>query len=165
MTVARNTRAEIPAARTKPMDDIKRDLTATCPLSPGEQRTFKVYFYRVLGLINVGLGILGAFLPVLPTTVFFIVAAWCFAKSAPAWRQRILDHPRFGPPISRFVHHGVISRRSKVIAVSGIAANFALTLLLAGLTPVTLAILAAVLATVSAYIATRPEIIPLKVKA
>ncbi len=141
------------------------ELKAECPLTRDQQSTVKVLFLRALGLVCVGLGILGAFLPLLPTTIFLIIAVFCFAKSAPAWRQRILDHPRFGPPVQRFVHHGSISRRAKVIAISAIAANFALTLLLAGMTPMTMAILAAVLSAVSAYIATRPEIVPVKVDA
>jgi uncharacterized protein len=141
------------------------ELKAECPLTTEQQSTVKVLFLRVLGLVCVGLGILGAFLPLLPTTIFFIIAVFCFAKSAPAWRQRILDHPRFGPPVRRFVHHGIITRRAKVIALSAITANFALTLLLADMTPMTVGILAAVLAAVSAYIGTRPETVAEKVQA
>jgi len=147
------------------MDDARISLMAECPLSTQQQSTFRTLFLRGLGLVCVGLAILGAFLPLLPTTVFFIAAAWCFAKSAPAWRRRVLDHPRFGPPIRSFVHHGMISRRSKVISIGGIAANFTLTLLLVDMTPVAVAILTTVLLTVSAYIATRPEAFAAKVRA
>lgn len=146
------------------MDDIRDDLAPTCPLSPDERRSFRTCFLRALGLVCVGLGILGAFLPLLPTTIFFILAAFFFAKSAPAWRQRILDHPRFGPPIRSFVHHGTLSRRAKVIALCGIATNFMLTVLLLDMAPLAVAILATVLLTVSAYIATRPEAVAAKVE-
>jgi uncharacterized membrane protein YbaN (DUF454 family) len=139
------------------MDDTTANLAAECPLSPQERRTAKVLLLRTLGLICVALGTLGAFLPLLPTTIFFILAAFCFAKSAPAWRQRLLDHPRFGPPIRSFVQDGTLSRRAKSIALLGISANFVLTWTLADLTPVTVSILAAVLACVCAYIASRPE--------
>jgi uncharacterized protein len=140
------------------------ELTAECPLSKEQQSTVKTLFLRVLGLVCVGLGILGAFLPLLPTTIFFIIAVFCFAKSAPAWRQRILDHPRFGPPVRRFVDHGVIARRAKLIAIGAIAVNFALTLAFVAMSTVTVAILATVLTTVSAYIATRPETVAVKAK-
>jgi len=140
------------------------ELKAECPLTREQQSTVKVLFLRALGLVCVGLGILGAFLPLLPTTIFFIIAVFCFATSAPAWRQRILDHPRFGPPIRRFVHHGVIARRAKVAAIGAIAANFALTLAFVEMTTLTTAILATVLLAVSAYIATRPEAVAVKVE-
>jgi len=139
------------------MDDSTVTIAAECPLSVQERRRFQLFFFRILGLVCVALGIAGAFLPLLPTTVFLIAAAWCFAKSAPAWRQRILDHPRFGPPVRDFVHHGVLSRRAKSLALFGIAANFTLTWMLVDMTPMTVAILATVLAAVSAYVATRPE--------
>jgi uncharacterized membrane protein YbaN (DUF454 family) len=140
------------------------ELQAECPLTPDQQGTVKVVFFRALGLVCVGLGILGAFLPLLPTTVFFIVAVWCFAKSAPAWRQRILDHPRYGPPVRRFTEHGIIPRRVKVIALTAIAANFTLSVLFVAMAPLTVAILATVLLAVSAYIATRPETAAVKVE-
>lgn len=133
------------------------ELTAECPLDARAKRTVRMLFLRALGLVCVGLGILGAFLPLLPTTCFFIAAVYCFARSAPAWRRRILDHPRFGPPVRNFLRDRTMSRRAKTLALGAIAANFGLTLLLVDTTPATLAILAAVLAAVSAYIATRPE--------
>jgi len=138
------------------------ELKAECPLSKEQQGTVKTLFLRVLGLVCVGLGILGIFLPLLPTTIFFIIAVFCFAKSAPAWRQRILDHPRYGIPVRRFVDHGIIPRRAKVIAIGAIAVNFALTLTFVAISTVTVAILATVLAAVSAYIATRPEMVAQK---
>lgn len=120
---------------------------------------------RALGLLCVGLGILGAFLPLMPATCFFLAAVFCFARSAPAWRQRILDHPRFGPPVATFVRDGALSRRAKVIAVGGIAANFTLTLLLADLGAGVVIVLALVLLTVTVYVATRPEPAEAKVTA
>lgn len=139
------------------MDHIRSETTAECPLSPAQRNSVRVLFLRALGLVCVGLGIFGAFVPLLPTTIFLIAAAWCFAYSAPAWRRRVLDHPRFGPPIKRFIHHGTLSRRSKVIAIGGIAANFLLSVLLIEMTPLAVATVAAVLMAVAVYIATRPE--------
>ena len=140
------------------MDNTTLNLSAECPLSAQEKRTVRVLFFRALGLLCVALGIVGAFLPLLPTTIFFIVAVYCFAKSAPAWHQRILDHPRFGPPIQSFVQHGTLSRRAKSIALFGISANFVVTWLLVEMTPLAVAILASVLAAVSAYIVSRPDV-------
>lgn len=125
----------------------------------------RMHLLRGIGLVCVALGTIGAFVPLLPTTVFFIAAVYCFATSAPAWRQRILDHPRFGPPVRSFVRDGTLSRRAKAIAVGGIAVNLAVTLFLLDFAPVASAVLVAVLALVSAYILSRPEPAPVPVRA
>lgn len=51
------------------------------------------------GSIALGLGLLGIWLPVLPTTPFLLVAAACFARSSDRLMQWMLDHPRLGPVI------------------------------------------------------------------
>lgn len=55
-----------------------------------------------LGLVAVGIGAIGIVVPGLPTTVFFIIAAACFAKSSPRLEQWVLDLPRIGPAVQRY---------------------------------------------------------------
>lgn len=61
----------------------------------------------------IGLGLMGVLLPLVPTTVFLIGAAMCYAKSSPKLYQRLVNHPRFGLAIRNYLDHGVISRRGK----------------------------------------------------
>ena len=81
--------------------------------------------YLVLGLGFTALGVAGAFLPLLPTTVFLILAAACFAKSSPRMEAWILEHKRFGPLVRAWRENGAIPRKAKVLACSGMAFGFA----------------------------------------
>jgi uncharacterized protein len=78
------------------------------------------------GWLLFGLGILGIFLPVMPTTIFWIGAVWCWSRSAPHLTQRILSHPHFGKPVQRFIEHGEMTRQGKLAAIGGIGAGFLL---------------------------------------
>lgn len=55
-----------------------------------------------IGLLSVAVGAIGIVVPGLPTTVFFIVAAACFAKSNPRLERWVLDLPRIGPAVQRY---------------------------------------------------------------
>lgn len=118
--------------------------------------SLKLLLWRVLGLAFVGLGILGAFLPLLPSVVFFLLAAWAFGKGAPAWRQRLHDHPRYGPPLRQWADGGRVSRRGKRLAVTAMALSFLLSLAILGpQRPVVVAGL--VMAVVATWLWRRPE--------
>lgn len=81
--------------------------------------------FFVFGLAFTALGIVGAFLPLLPTTVFLILAAGCFARSSPRLEAWILNHRQFGPLVRNWREHGVIPPRAKVLACGGMALGFA----------------------------------------
>jgi uncharacterized protein len=63
------------------------------------------------------LGWAGVFIPGLPTTIFWILAAIAFLRVNRRMYDRIVSNPRFGPAIKLFVEEGRISRRGKVISI------------------------------------------------
>ena len=73
--------------------------------------------YLAAGLASLALGFVGIFLPLLPTTPFVLLAAFCFARGNPAWEARLLNDPRFGPSIRAWREHGAIPTRGKQLAV------------------------------------------------
>ncbi|MEQ8559034.1 MAG: YbaN family protein [Henriciella sp.] len=76
---------------------------------------------RLLGFLFLALGAIGLVLPIWPTTVFWIVAALCFARSSPVMRDWIYARPKLGPPIQQFIEKGTLSRASKSGALFGMA--------------------------------------------
>ena len=77
-------------------------------------------FYKVLGFFFVGLGILGLFLPLLPTTVFLLLAAGCFARSSDKWHRWLLSNRIFGPIINDWNEKKCVTASTKIVAVSSI---------------------------------------------
>src|SRR5690606_6797076 len=86
--------------------------------------------YLVIGLSFVALGFVGAFLPVLPTTPFLLLAVACFARSSPRLERWLLNHPRFGGALRAWREHGAIPRTAKLMATAGIAFGFLFFLIL-----------------------------------
>jgi len=80
--------------------------------------------FLVLGLVFTALGVVGAFLPLLPTTVFLILAAGCFARSSPRLEAWLMDHAQFGSTLRAWREHGAIPRPAKVMACAGMALGF-----------------------------------------
>lgn len=80
-------------------------------------RKLSQYMFKIVGLFFVGLAMLGVVLPVLPTTPFLLVAAYCFAKSSPALYKKLLNNKIFGPLIYNWQHYRCIEKRAKYIAL------------------------------------------------
>ena len=72
--------------------------------------------YLVLTYVCIALGVIGAFLPLLPTTPFMLVATWAAAKGSPALHRWLYEHPRFGPPLIAWDEKRAITTRAKWLA-------------------------------------------------
>jgi uncharacterized protein len=71
-----------------------------------------------LGFTSVGVGSVGVVVPGLPTTVFFVFAAWCFSRSSPRFERWVLDLPKVGPMVRDYRDGLGMPHRSKVVAIS-----------------------------------------------
>ncbi|WP_407352943.1 YbaN family protein [Luteimonas sp. R10] len=83
----------------------------------------------LLAYCSLGLGLIGVFVPGLPTTVFVLIAAWAAARGSERLHRWLLVHPRFGPMIRDWQAHGAVSRRAKWMATAAMAACAAILLL------------------------------------
>lgn len=76
------------------------------------------YVYVVLGVLFCVLGVIGIFVPLLPTTPFLLLSAALFFRSSPRLYHFLLNHPQLGPYIRNFREHKAIPLRIKIISVS-----------------------------------------------
>ncbi len=79
--------------------------------------SFKKGIYFIVGAISLALGIVGVFLPVLPTTPFILLSAWCFFRSSSRIYQWVISNERFGPTIENFQEGNGITVKTKIRAV------------------------------------------------
>lgn len=113
-------------------------------------------FWALLGFSLLAIGILGIFLPLLPTVPLVLLAAFCFARSSERLHDWLVSHPSFGPMISDWNEHRAISPRAKRLATLSIAAVFVISLL-AAVPAYVIWIQAVVLGCVLLFIWTRPN--------
>ncbi|WP_324734090.1 YbaN family protein [Pseudomonas paeninsulae] len=76
------------------------------------------YALLSLGWLCVVLGVIGVFLPVLPTTPFLLLAAACFVRSSKRFYLWLVLHPRLGPWVRDYLDGQGIPRKAKVYSIS-----------------------------------------------
>ena len=112
-------------------------------------------FWLTVGLASLALAAVGVLLPLLPTTPFVILAAFCFMKSSQRLHDWLVNHRVFGPMIVDWREYGAISQPAKKIAIASMAAVFVLSLGLQAPAWV-LAVQAPALALCMWYVGSRP---------
>jgi uncharacterized membrane protein YbaN (DUF454 family) len=113
--------------------------------------------YLCLGWLMVLLGIIGAFVPLMPTTIFLILASWFFARSSPRLEAWLLSHPRFGGTLRTWNETGAVPGTAKVMACGGMIAGFALFLVGAHPKLWIAAVVAMLLLASAIYVVSRPS--------
>lgn len=76
----------------------------------------KKVVFLLLGHLCLALGIIGAFLPVLPTTPFLLLAAFLYSKSSDRLHNWMIHHKYLGPPLQDWQQNGVIGLKAKWLA-------------------------------------------------
>jgi uncharacterized membrane protein YbaN (DUF454 family) len=68
------------------------------------------------GMLSLGTGVVGIFLPLLPTTPFVLLAAFCFSRASSRCERWLVEHPRFGPMVRDWREHHALPLRAKQLA-------------------------------------------------
>lgn len=88
-----------------------------------------------IGWLSVILGIIGIFLPVLPTTPFLLLAAACFARSSRRFYLWLVEHPRLGPWVRDYLDGQGIPLKAKIYSIALMWASISLSCYLVPVLP------------------------------
>lgn len=113
--------------------------------------------YFSLGLVMVVLGVIGIFVPLMPTTTFLILAAWCFARSSRRAENWLLSHPKLGPIVVAWRQTGAIAPRHKLYSIGGMTLGFTIFMLTAQPVWWLALVVAMLLLSCAAFVVTRPS--------
>ena len=94
--------------------------------SPG--RSPRRWLLAAVGVLAVVLGGIGVFVPGLPTTIFLIIASYCFARSCPWLEERLLRVPLFAPYMRFIDERRPMSTRTRVISITAMWTSVLLSL-------------------------------------
>ena len=79
--------------------------------------TFRRYLYLIVGSLALAAGVLGVFLPILPTTPFVLLAAWCFLRSSDKLYAWVIDNETFGPTVKNYQEGKGITQKTRIKAI------------------------------------------------
>ena len=111
-----------------------------------------------LGLVFVGLGMVGVVVPGMPTTVFMILALYCFKRGSKKFEDWLLNHRVFGPTLRDWERYKGMRKRTKIVAVSMLWVFLGVSLFFLRHKPVVFTIVMACGAWVTWYILSRPTV-------
>ncbi len=81
-------------------------------------RNLTKFLYNASGFVSLSLGVIGIFLPLLPTTPFVLLSAWCFARGSDRFLNWLINHRFFGKIIRDYKEEKAVSRKNKIFALT-----------------------------------------------
>jgi len=123
---------------------------------PASRSTIARSMWLLAGWVSLVVGLIGVVVPLLPTTPFILLAAFCFQRGSERLHRWLTHHPRFGPLITDWRERGAIPRTAKRNAMIALVAVLAISWF-AGVATHIMAIQVVVLAGVATFILTRPS--------
>jgi len=121
------------------------------------QPTCKRILFIGLGWLFFSLGVIGVFLPVMPTTVFMIMALWAFANSSRKLHAWLYTHSKFGPALQQWDRDRVIPIHAKIAALGGMLISLLYVTLFSGAPPLAVAAAVAFIAFGAVYVISKPS--------
>ncbi|MFW3616378.1 YbaN family protein [Billgrantia antri] len=112
--------------------------------------------YLALAWVSFALGVVGVFVPLMPTTCFMLLAVWAASRGSPRFALWIREHPRFGPTVLAWEGERAIPRHAKWLAGTMLALSIVVLLVALSLVWLKL-LLVAGLTLLGVWIVTRPE--------
>lgn len=91
------------------------------PITRDEPMTVKERILFAMGWFWFAIGVIGAFLPILPTVPFWLISAACWARSSPRMHSWLLSRPKVGPVIADWERYGMIRPRAKAFSITTMA--------------------------------------------
>jgi len=77
-----------------------------------------------VGWISIAGGVVGLFLPLVPTVPFLLLAVFCFSRSSERFHTWLVDHKHLGPMLKDYLVHGGVPLKAKALAIGTIWVSF-----------------------------------------
>ncbi|MDI5934823.1 YbaN family protein [Halomonas kalidii] len=112
--------------------------------------------YIAIAWVSFALGVIGVFVPLMPTTCFMLLAVWAASRGSPCFAGWIREHPRFGPAVMAWEGERAIPRHAKWLAAGMLACSMLVLVFTVSLAWLKFALIAG-LFLLGVWIVTRPE--------
>ena len=124
-------------------------------MEPKEKYSPLRIVWLCIGFLCLGLGTIGIFVPLLPTTIFILIAAFAFARSSDRLHKWIMSHRLFGPIVHNWQKHGAVGRKGKLFSTLSMIVVVMISCI-AGVPLWVLCLQIFILACVATFLLTRP---------
>lgn len=112
--------------------------------------------WTVAGTLCVGLGVIGALLPVMPTVPFLLLAAGCYARGSPKALRWLMGNPVFGRELRNYTEGRGLAARTKALSISAVIIGITISIVISGMEPLIVVVLITVMAAVVIHLLSLP---------